>query len=347
MSIRARIEAREGIFAIRPNLYIFVVLSVILAASVYKLWSESIFPCSPNGYDSDHYLGYCQAEGYGDYEHGAFWFGLEPTALNFAKRADVLFLGESKLQYAFSTTATSDWFGSASSSYYLMGFLSQENFIFAGELLRKLTPQAKVYVINLDSFFERSETPPARVVMRDENARNRYEEKRRWQDVHQSICKNFSAICGGQYAVFRSRQTGAYSALGGLDRIWFEASVSYDGAIDQTVTKDYTATGADFLSHLPVKSDCIIFTMVPSVATHIGTAKAIATNLGINFVAPELDGLRTFDRAHLDRPSAERWSAAFFLAATPQILKCLNKPTTSLSTFLPRGPLPTGTPGRP
>src|ERR1700693_1381297 len=103
MSIRARIEAREGIFAIRPNLYIFVVLSVVVAASVYKLWSDSIISCSPEGYDSDHYLGYCQTEGYGDYEHGAFWFGLEPAALDFAKRADVLFVGESKLQYAFST----------------------------------------------------------------------------------------------------------------------------------------------------------------------------------------------------------------------------------------------------
>jgi hypothetical protein len=345
MSIPARIEAREGLFAIRPNLYIFVVLIVILAASVYKLWCDSILPCSAKGYDSDHYLSYCQAEGYGDYEHGAFWFGLEPTALNFAKKADVLFVGESRLQYAFSTRATSDWFMAASSSYYLLGFLS-ENSVFADALLRKLSPQAKVYVINVDTFFERSETPLAKLVIRDENARTRYEEKRWWQHKHQSICRIFSAICGGEYGLFRSRQTGTYNESGGVDRVWYKAPVSYDQATDQTITNDYAATAADFLSHLPVKPDCIIFTIIPNIRTQIRTAKTIASDLGIDFVAPELDGLQTFDRAHLDRPSAERWSAAFFLAATPQILKCLNKSTASLSTFPSQGSPPTGTPDK-
>jgi hypothetical protein len=31
-----------------------------------------------------------------------------------------------------------------------------------------------------------------------------------------------------------------------------------------------------------------------------------------------------FDHAHLDRPSAERWSRAFLEAAGPQIRECLN-----------------------
>jgi len=347
-SIQARPETREGIFAIRPTLYIFVVLSVVLAVFVYKLRFDSIVSCSPQGYDSDHYLGYCQTEGYGDYEHGAFWFGLEPSALDFAKKADVLFLGDSRLQFAFSTSATSDWFASASSSYYLMGFLNWENSIFASELVRKLTPRAEVYIINLDTFFERSETPPARTVMRDESARNRYEAKHRWQFLHQSICQKFSFICGGQYDIFRSRQTGAYSARGLDHYYWFKPTpASYDQAINQTVTRDYTATGVDFLSHLPVKPECIIFTIVPNVGTHIATANAIATGLGINFVAPELDGLRTFDGSHLDRSSAERWSAAFLAAAAPQILKCLHEPTASLSTLASPDPPPNLTPGRP
>ena len=78
---------------------------------------------------------------YGDYEHGAFWFGLEP-ALDFASKADVLFLGNSRMQKAFSTTASADWFSAASAKYYLMGFSYGEHVSFAEMLLDKMHPQA-------------------------------------------------------------------------------------------------------------------------------------------------------------------------------------------------------------
>jgi hypothetical protein len=45
--------------------------------------------------------------------------------------------------------------------------------------------------------------------------------------------------------------------------------------------------------------------------------------VGRDFIAPSLDGLLTFDGSHLDEPSAERWSAAFFEEAGPRIAKCL------------------------
>jgi hypothetical protein len=41
---------------------------------------------------------------YGDYKHGAFWFDLEPAAVNFARNAD----GNSRIQIALSTPATAE-----------------------------------------------------------------------------------------------------------------------------------------------------------------------------------------------------------------------------------------------
>jgi hypothetical protein len=61
------------------------------------------------------------------------------------------------------------------------------------------------------------------------------------------------------------------------------------------------------------------------VKTDVGTAKAIAVALGLNLVAPKLAGLATFDKVHLDPESAQRWSAAFFEDAGPQIRKCLSE----------------------
>ena len=122
----------------------------------------------------------------------------------------MLFLGNSRLQFAFSTAATADWFSAASARYYLLGFTYFENMIFAEELLRKIRPQAKVYVINVDDFFDRSETPPVKTILHDPTARTRYETKRLWQRVHEPICKIFAVLCGREFAIFRSRETGAY-----------------------------------------------------------------------------------------------------------------------------------------
>ncbi len=76
-------------------------------------------------------------------------------------------------------------------------------------------------------------------------------------------------------------------------------------------------------------------TMVPTVNTRIGTARAIAQGLGRDLIAPELEGLNTFDESHLDQESAQRWSAAFLSAAGPEIQKCLADPSALRAAATP------------
>jgi len=325
------VAVRDGIskvdssarFVVRPALYIYIsiVLGVVLAAGFYKLRTEGIFACQAGGYSSDRYLSYCHISGYGDYEHGAFWFGLEPSIQDHVTGAEVLFLGSSRMQLGLSTDAIADWFSSLPARYYLMGFGYNENAAFAQELLLKFRPKAKVYVISIDRFFDRTETLPARTVMRDSAARGRYEAKRLWQFVHRPICQGLPMICGDQYVIFRSRETGAFS-VSGLSQ-FKSAAVSYDRSMNATAPGNEVAIGREFLSRLPVKQECIILTTVPSVGTKVGTVNAIANALGKTLVMPDLDGLQTYDGSHLDRPSAERWSKAFVQAVAPQIRRCL------------------------
>jgi hypothetical protein len=102
--------------------------------------------------------------------------------------------------------------------------------------------------------------------------------------------------------------------------------VSYDQAINQDVVNSYTDAATLFLSQVPVKRSCVILTMVPKPETKIGNAKAVATTLGMNFVAPEIsEGLGTYDGSHLNQPSAQRWSQAFFEAAGSKIRSCLEE----------------------
>ena len=310
------------VLAARSGVYILLLLAVVLGAGAYSLRKYGIFSCSASGYGSDAYLSYCTATSYGDYDHGAIWFGLEPAASAAAANAQVLFLGNSRTQFAFSSKATADWFSSHSESYYLLGFSHFENYTFEAPLLRKLRPKAKVYVINIDSFFERSETGPGKTVMRDESARTRYEQKRQWQRIHKATCTTFKAVCGNNGAFFRSRSAGAWLVTGGP---FPSEPVSYDEDIDQKMVVSYTALGNEFLPSLSADRACTILTIVPTVKTGVGTAKAIAAALDMNLVAPRLTGLMTFDKVHLDPESAQRWSAAFFEEAGPQIRKCLSQ----------------------
>ncbi len=310
------------VLAAKSGLYILLVLAVALGAGVYSLRKYGIFGCQASGYSSDRYLGYCGATSYGDYDHGAIWFGLEPTANAAAANAQVLFIGNSRTQFAFSSDATADWFSSKSESYYLLGFSHWENYTFEAPLLRKLRPRAKFYVINIDSFFERSETGPGKTVMQDQLARTQYEGKRNWQSIHRAICTNFKAVCGTDVAIFRSRSTGAWLVT---DARVTSAPVSYDEDIDRNTLASSITLGREFLASLPVDHGCAILTIVPTVGTSIGTAKAIAAALGFNLVAPRPPGLVTFDHYHLDRQSAQRWSAAFLEETGPQIRNCLSE----------------------
>jgi hypothetical protein len=314
-------KAWLGLFASRPTIYISVILVATLVSFAYQLRTESIFACPATGYDSDHYLAYCAAGSYADYEHGALWFDLEPSARAFAKNADVLFVGQSRLQVGFSTAATANWFSAASTRYYLLGFSYFENMVFAEGLLRRIQPKARVYVINVDSFFERSETPPVKTILHDPEARHRYEVKRLWQRVHEPVCRYLPKMCKHGLVWFRSRETGAYTKQPGEPGV--PMPVSYDQAIDQDLVNSYTDAAILFLSEMPVKRSCVILTMVPNPETKIGNAKAVATALGVNFVAPEIEGLGTYDGSHLNQPSAQRWSQAFFEAAGPKIRSCL------------------------
>lgn len=317
-------ERRGGLFTARPTIYIVILLSAFVAPFLYKIRTDYIFACPATGYGSDRFLTHCEVPNYGDYEHGAFWFDLEPAAQISAANADVLFVGNSRVQHAFSTPATAQWFSSASASYYLLGFIFFENSIFERALLHKLKPRAKVYVINLPDFFQKSEAPIAKIMLHDDAARTRYQGKRLLQFVHKQICMNLPKICGHALVIYQSRQTGTWYVPEISNFKGRERPVSYEQQIDEREINDAITIGQVFLSELPVRSECVILTAVPTVGTKLRAINAIAAGLGKTLVLPEhLDGLQTYDGSHLDPVSAERWSEAFFKAAGPQIQKCL------------------------
>ena len=86
--------------------YALIIVAAILGAYIFSMRVQGIFSCPGNAYGSDFYLAYCGAKHFGDYDHGAFWFGLEPKVQENARNSEVLFLGSSRLQFGFSSEAT-------------------------------------------------------------------------------------------------------------------------------------------------------------------------------------------------------------------------------------------------
>ncbi len=306
-----------------PGLYALVLVLAMVAGIGVSVRHDGIFACRAGGYGDDRYLSYCQATKYADYDHGAFWFGLEPSAIEAAHRADVVFLGNSRTQFGFSSDATRRWFAEAPARFYLLGFSHFENRTFEQPLLAKVVPTARAYVINIDSFFRDKVSQPAAAVMHEAGTEARYRQKRLWQFVHRPVCSALPVLCRDDYAIFRARGTGMWQVAGGPFRA---TEVEYDEAVDTAKVREYVAAGRAFLPTLAVPAGCVLFTILPAQRTEAGTARAVAAALGVPFVAPQPAGLRTFDGLHLDRPSAERWSVAFFEAAGPELQRCLATP---------------------
>ena len=176
-------KPRVGLFASHLTVYTCIILLAAFSSYAYWLKTRSIFACQAPGYSADRYLAYCGGGNYADFEHGAFYYNLEPPALDYARNADVLVLGNSRLQVALSNEATADWFKRAAATYYLLAFSYNEDMVFTDDLLRRINPRASVYIINVDDFFERRETAAAKTILHDPDARNRYEWKHFWQSL--------------------------------------------------------------------------------------------------------------------------------------------------------------------
>jgi hypothetical protein len=309
----------------RPITYISGLLVAAVCAYLYTVHTRSAFACPATGYSADRYLAYCGATEYGDFDHGAFWFGLIPGVRERIRAADALFLGNSRMQFGFSGEPTRRWFGAAGFSHYLMGFAYWENFNFESALLKKADISPKIVIINVDSFFVPEVTEPAKAVMHDPAALDHYRRKRFWQGPHSYICGIFPAFCGDTESFYRSVSTGHYLRQGGKAG---DFPVSDDPAIDPAALQ-FSATAADrFVRELGVDRSCVVFTIVPTQGTKRAQADALARRLNVQLISPQLPGLTTFDKSHLNAPSGARWSAAFFEQAEPVLRRCLAAPRT-------------------
>lgn len=300
--------------------YVVILLIVVAASMAAKVRLRGVFAC-PASYGGIAYLSDCNAPNYGDYDHGAFWFELEPETERAARQAKVMLLGNSRIQFAFSSPVTARWFADRSIPFYSLGFSHYESVTFMTPVLERVQPHASAYVINADRFFTEWLSPASHHVVYERDARARYNEKQFWQRLHRPLCGALPFLCGQQFAVYRNIANGMWFTSGTPPKDPARVSDSAPGDVERW--PHYIDLAKDFVAGLKVDRQCVVLTIVPTVNTKRAEAQAIAEALGLQFIAPRIDDLSTFDGSHLSVESAARWSAAFLEAAGPVLERCV------------------------
>lgn len=278
------------------------------------------------------FLAYCEAPTFGDYEHAAYAFGLQPHAIDRLKAADVLFLGSSIAQVGFSTDATTAFFARNPIPYYLLGFGYGEQAAFITGLVQRFDLHPKVLVIDADPFFMDALSAPGQATRKPRlRTMVDYAVKRAFIAVQGPLCRMEGLCSQTEGSIYRIEETGAW--------IW-KRDWTPDLAIPVTAEKRYPFDPAGYPAAIAaarrmmpifgVRPECIILTGTPNaqvpteeIATRLGQA------LGLTVLLPDVSGLTTMDRHHLSPDSAERWAAAFLPMIRPILDRCLGRAVAS------------------
>lgn len=309
----------------------FALLFALSGAVIYILARSDLFPwigpCSSAGYDDDHYLAYCEYGRYGDFEHGALLYGMEPGVVEKIKQSDVLFLGNSRAQYAFSTKASIAAMEASQVPWYAMGFGFGAKSDMPEAMFKKHKLKPKLVVINADPFFSESAAGLSRKVLAGGEAfKEEYAKKRKLQDIHSGLCERLgdgpwsSLTCGNKPTLFRARSNGTWKVEHYRSDQHIEVAYSDTHLMSQL---DKTVAAAElFFENTAIDRECTVLTVTPQSPTPVAFTRELAQRLNLRFEFPQLEDLWTIDASHMNVPSAERWSEAFMQKLAPHIERC-------------------------
>jgi hypothetical protein len=288
------------------------------------------FACRTQPHGSDEFLAYCRSLGYVDYEHGALYYGLEPKVRESIRAAQVLFLGNSRLQAAFAANAVREYFRARGIRYFFMGFGYGGASAFELPVMERSRASPKLIVINADQFFVKPNalSQPAKDAIEGRPGYLwRLMLKMAFQRVHHIICRAVPLCPESEPSIFRSATDGQWNWVGPYIE---EREVPVDQEIKERLPQDHIERakiiGEMFLNRIGLDRRCVVFTGIPTSGLNsTKIAEVLATGLQTRFLAPKIDGLATLDGGHLNSRSAELWSAAFLEALTPIVNECLGQ----------------------
>jgi hypothetical protein len=292
-------------------------------------WTWKFAACGPVPQRSDVFLAECSQQNFGDFEHAVYQWNLEPSAIRSLQAAEVIFLGNSRMQFAFSTHAVDEFFSRNHIPYYAFGFGYEEPSKFPMTILKKYGVRPKAYIINADPFFKDQLSEPAKEL---ENASYEvlatYAVKFMFVEGQRLICSLPRLCMKSEKSLYRAESDGTWI----WQNNWLPGALAHPikaekltSLSDDELSRAKTI-GFEFLGKVGVPSECVILTGVPtSIIDSEALASEIGKALNLQVVLAHLNDLNTLDETHLNADSAERWASVFIANVAPVLAACLSR----------------------
>jgi hypothetical protein len=311
--------------------YLLTFVFVALAVSSFGIVGASVWRsrgCVVPGHDGA-FLAYCGNTAFGDYEHGALYYGFEPRAIQNLQAAAVLILGNSRSQFAFSNPEVDQYFTGRGIKYFLLGFGYGEMSELPLAIMRKYGVKPKVIIANADPFFSHQLSEPTEAIFRGTPSTwAKYLLKKVTLDLLPNLCKASPSSCASPSSlVYRSVINGSWDTVPAVfpQTTTFPFNPVLD-PFDQNLIDFWSIAGREFLQETKIDRRCVVLTGVPAPDyAGIALAKGMADKLDLTLVNVTAPNMATMDHAHLNADTARRWSKIFLDRAGPIIERCLGR----------------------
>lgn len=292
-----------------------VAVALLLMASLItkamNLWPEQpVATWARIPKSSDYYLGYCLG-GIDDYMIYRGFMGIP----KYLKNADVLFVGNSHMQFGWPRESLQPFFTARHMTYYNLGFGYVETSAFPLAILRKYDLHPKYIVVNVEPFFSKKPSSMAEVVMADtmfggekfriETAGSFYGERY----IHRVVPALAEQFPIGDEVYFRSKSDGTIflAASANLHMMPPPMNVQWQSVIP---------AAQEFKAVMDRQGIKLILTHSPVVSGDAARELGKVLNVPVVDTGP-VPGLFTFDGSHLEHDSAVKFCNAFLEKLTP------------------------------
>jgi hypothetical protein len=243
------------------------------------------------------------------------------------KHADVLFVGDSLLLFAFQEQEVLHrFFAARHMSYFLLGFAAEADEVFPEAIIRKFDLHPRWVIVSADVFFG---MPPSAAATRAmsfgylEAWKSRFEAASSLA-IERQIHRIFPYLALSQWDAhpdwiwYRSKTDGAMwlAAWRGKPDVIVESSplkdLLWQEARSRSISSEQIKAAEGFRKELASRGSSLVLTWIPPSSGN--TVRQLAAELQVPFVASEATGLTSIDGKHLDRESSLRFSTSFLTA---------------------------------
>ena len=303
----------------------FVLVTATAAAHLYGLLTVSL-GCAVNERRTEEFVAYCDTKAGFSVDQGVYFFGWDRRVVQSIKEADVLLLGNSRLQLGLDPELVGRALGARNLKYHYLGF-GGEQYRFARALIEKHRLRPKLLVINVDPFFEGHLHWAGEILLTRHwiNGFAIFRYRKTSQDLRQSIChrlRTHHPYCRSAVGtLFRERTSGAWRFA-----YWEETGTQLNPvarSIDERKIEILVRNAKQFLADMALPKECVLMLQVPGRETFAELPHTIASAVSAVSIRPVNVALETFDGDHLARGSVRIWTAAVLPKLENAVDACL------------------------